>query len=309
MALLLATPASAASGLVIERIVAVVEDRVVLLSEVESVVDDIMRAEPPPAGMDPDAYRKSRRAEVLDTLIAEKLLEQEIKKLRIEVSDAEVERIIEGTKQQNNLDDKKLKQALAQQGLTLAEYREGLKKQLMKAKIIQLKVKNRVQVTDQDVKSVYAQRQALNATDYRVRARHILFLVPKGSDAGPAKKKADAALARLKTGADFAKLAAEVSEGPSAKKGGALGVFGRGEMVPEFERAAFAAEPGKVVGPVRSPFGWHLILVDERVASSERPLDQVEDELRNRLYEEEVERVFRSYIEDLKKHAHIEIRD
>lgn len=306
-----AAPKKAAAekdGIVVERIVAIVDDRVVLLSEVDSVIEDIMRAEPPPPGTDPKAYRQARREEVLDTLIAEKLLEQEIQKLRIDVSAAEVDRIIEGTKQQHNLDDDKLKQALAQQGLTLQEYREGLKKQLMKAKIIQLKVKNRVQVTDEDVKSTYQKRQALDAREFKVRARHMLFLVPRGGDEGPAKQKALAAKQRVDAGADFAAVAQEVSEDPTAKNGGALGVFSRGEMVAEFEKVAFSTEPGTVAGPVRTQFGWHLILVDERVPLQSAPLDQVEEDLRNRLYEAEIERAFKGYIEELKRKAYIEVR-
>lgn len=305
-----AAPAKApyADAPVVERIVAIVDARVVLLSEVESVVADIMRAEPPPPGVDANTYREARRREVLDTLIAERLLEQEIQKLRIDVTDAEVDRIIEGTKQQHGLDDVKLRQALAQQGLTLEEYREGLKKQLMKAKIIQLKVKNRVQVTDQDVKSTYAKRQALDAREFKVRARHILFLVPQGADDGPARQKALAAKRRIEGGEAFADVAMELSEGPTAKNGGNLGVFGRGEMVPEFERVAFTAAPGKVSDPVRTQFGWHLILVEERVPIASAPLEQVEEDLRNRLYEEEVERAFKGYIEELKRKAHIEVR-
>lgn len=294
-------------GRVVERIVAVVESDVVLLSEVESVVDDIMRAEPPARGVDAKAYREQRRREVLDTLIAEKLIEHEIKKLRIDVSEREVDRIIEATKAQHGLDDQKLAQALAQQGLTLAEYKDGLKKQLMKAKIIQLKVKNRVQVTDEQVKTTIAQQRAESAREYKVRARHILFLVPEGQDDGAAKARAEAALARLRAGADFAALANELSEGPSAKNGGALGVFGRGEMVPEFEKAAFGTEPGKVVGPVRTPFGWHLILVEERIAV-EGPGGNVEEQIRQQLYEAEVERAFQQYIEELKRSSYIDVR-
>lgn len=295
-------------GLVVERIVAVVDDRVVLLSEVESVVEDMMRAEPPPPGIDRKAYADARRKEVLDTLIAEKLLEREVQKLRIEVTDEEVLRVVESTKAQHGLDDQKLAAALAQQGLTLAEYKDGLKKQLMKAKIIQLKVKNRVQVTDQDVKNTYAKHQAEQSKDFKVRASHILFLVPDGETGDKARERALVAKQRIAAGEDFGAVAGEVSEGPGSGKGGSLGVFGRGEMVPEFERAAFDATPGEVVGPVRTPFGWHLILVEERVAGPARPLEEVEDQVRDQLYEAEVERAFRSYIEDLKKQAHIEIR-
>lgn len=300
-------PVAEMRGQMIERVIAVVNDDVVLLSEVESVVDDMMRAEPPKAGIDPMAYRKARRLEVIDTLVAEKLLEQEIRKLRIDVSDEEIERIIEGTKAQHGLDDQRLEQALAQQGLTLTEYKDGLRKQLMKAKIIQLKVKNRVQVTENEVKTRAAQSRALNQADFRVRARHILFLVKDEAEADEAQKRAEAAKARIEAGEDFATVAQEVSEGPSAKNGGSLGVFGRGEMVPEFERAAFTAEPNQLVGPIRTAFGWHLIWVEERVAQ-EQSADAMEAQIRAQIYEAEVERAFKQYLEELKKAAYIDVR-
>src|SRR5581483_3803962 len=119
-----------------------------LLSEVESMLDQMMQAEPPPPGMDPERARAQRRDEILDTLIAEKLLDDEVKKLRIDVTDGEIDRVVQGTMQEHKLTMDQLKMALAHQGLTLEEYRDGLKKQLTKMKIVQLKVKNRVQVDD-----------------------------------------------------------------------------------------------------------------------------------------------------------------
>lgn len=79
-------------------------------------------------------------------------------------------------------------------------------------------------------------------------------------------------------------------------------------MVPEFERAAYTAEPGKVVGPVRTAFGWHLILVEERVALKSKPEEQALDDIRKRLFENEMEAQFRQYLEELKRQAYIERR-
>ena len=298
-----------AKGRVIERIVAVVNDNVVLQSEVETVFDQMMQAEPPPAGVDPAAYREAHRKEIIDTLVAEKLLEEEVRKLRIDVTDAEIDRVIEATKREHKLDDAQLKEALGHQGLSLEDYRDGLKKQLTKMKIIQLKVKSRVQVSDNDVKSTLAQQKTLNAAEYRVKARHILFMVAPGSDPGPAKARADRTLARLQKGESFDELAAELSDDTATKKrGGSLGEFGRKEMVPEFEKAAFAAQPGAVVGPVRTSFGWHIIKVDERVAAPEKTGDAALEDIRQRLYESEVEQQFKRYLEELKKSAFIEVR-
>lgn len=306
---LLAAVPEAPPAVVIDSIVAVVNKSVVLRSEVEGVLDQMMQAEPVPPGADVAKAREARRAEIMETLITEKLLEEEVRKLRIDVTDAEVDRVVKGTMQEHGLDEDKLKLALQRQGLTLDEYKDGLKKQLTKMKIIQLKVKSRVQVNDQDVKSNYAQRKALDAGEFRVRARHILFLVPPGENGRAQEARAQEAMARLQSGARFAELAKEISEDPGSKeRGGDLGEFGRGEMVPEFERAAFGAEPGKVVGPVRSPFGWHVILVDERVALKAKPEEEALADIRKRLFEDEMEAQFRQYVEELKRNAFIERR-
>ena len=300
--------AQAEDAIVIERIVAVVDDQVVLSSEVDGLLEQVMQQAPAPPGTDSKALEKERRDEIVESLIAEKLLEAEVRKLRIDVTEAEVERVVQATMQENNLDDDKLKMALARQGMNIDDYKSGLKKQLTKMKIIQLKVKSRVNVTDQDVQA--AARRGGKTSEYRVHARHILFLVPPDGAQNEAKHQAALqAKKRLDAGAKFEDVAAELSEDPGSKtRGGDLGEFGRGDMVPEFEAAAFAAEPGAVVGPVKTAFGWHLILVDERVTAAPKSSDQVMEGLRQKLYESEVEQQFKQYIDELKRDAWIDRR-
>jgi peptidyl-prolyl cis-trans isomerase SurA len=308
------TPATATTPddlVVVERIAAVVDDQLVLLSEVEAVVDQMKSAQPPPEGVDKVAWLAQRRAQVLDGLIAERLLDAEVRKLHVEVTDAEVDRVVQATMQENGLTEDTLKMALGQQGMTLGEYRDQLKKQLTKMKIVQLKVKSRVSVTDEDVKTAARQEERAFAKVgfSRVHARHILWLVPPGGDGEEQKKKALSARTRLSAGEDFAALAAAESEDPGSKgRGGDLGTFGRGEMVPEFERAAFSAPLGVVVGPVRSAFGWHLIRVEEQFAQEAVDPAAAAAALRQKLYEKEVETQFQNYIEELKRDAFIERR-
>jgi parvulin-like peptidyl-prolyl isomerase len=197
--------------------------------------------------------------------------------------------------------------------MTLVDYREQLKKQLTKMKIVQLKVKSRVNITDIDVDTVKKQQERAAKTAgenfSRVHARHILFLVPAGAAGDDQKQKALTVLGELSRGADFAEVASRESEDPGSKaRGGDLGTFGRGEMVAEFERAAFAAPLHKVVGPVRSSFGWHLILVDEHVADAPVDAAVAAENIRNELYKKEVEVQFAQYLEELKRDAFIERR-
>ncbi|MDP2339477.1 MAG: peptidylprolyl isomerase [Deltaproteobacteria bacterium] len=316
LALALALPAAAAEGdVVVERVIAVVDNAIVLASEVETIVEQLATQQPIPPGVDQAAVLKERRSQVLDTLIAEKLLDAEVRKLRIDVTAAEVDRIVKATMNENNLTEETLKMALGRQGLTLDEYKDQLKKQLTKMKIVQIKVKSRVNVTDTEVKTAAKQKEkekergASSLGFSKVRARHILYLAPAGTDAEEPKRKAMAARARLEAGESFSDLATAESEDPGSKgRGGDLGAFERGQMVPEFERAAFEAPVGKVVGPVRTPFGWHLILVDERIADAPGDPEKALEDLREQLYQKEVEAQFTQYIEELKRDAFIEKR-
>lgn len=178
----------------------------------------------------------------------------------------------------------------------------------MKAKIIQLKVKSRVQISDQEVRTMMASQRTKASKRFKVRARHIVFLVRDPAEEAAAREKARKAMDRVMAGEDFAEVAKDVSEGPSAPAGGQLGIFGKGEMVPEFEEAAFSAEVGVPVGPVRSPFGWHIIRVDERVSMADDGQSELEDQVRQRIYEREVEGAFQRYIDELKQKAFIELR-
>jgi parvulin-like peptidyl-prolyl isomerase len=295
--------------IVVDRIVGVVNKQIILQSELELLLEQMMAAEPIPPGQDRDKVRVERKKMLLETLIAEKLLDDEVKKLRVDVTDAEVDRVVKGTMGEHGLNEEQLKMALARQGLTLEEYREGLKKQLTKMKIIQLKVKGRVQVDDQTVKGVLHQREALNASEYNVRARHILVVVAPGSDGKAEKARSLEARKKIEGGAKFEDVAAEYSDDASNKaRGGDLGVFGRNEMVREFEKEAFAAKPGDLVGPFRTEFGWHLLRVDERIPFKSQAPEKALEDIRNRLYASEVETQFNNYIEELKRNAHIERR-
>lgn len=301
----------AVESVVVERIAAVVDRAVVLQSEVDTILEQFEQAMPVPAGVDATAVRRERRSQILDTLIAEKLLEAEVKKLRVDVTDAEVDRAIAGLMKDNNLTDDTLKMALGRQGMTLADFKTQKKKELTKMKIVQLKVRSRVSVTDEDVKTARKQQERKTAAlGYsKVRARHVLYLVAQGNDGEAQKKKALAARVRLEQGADFAELAAAESEDPGSKaRGGDLGAFGRGEMVPEFESAAFEAPVGKIVGPIRSAFGWHVIRVDERLMDAPADAEKATEALRNQLFSKELESQFEQYLDELRRDAFIDRR-
>jgi peptidyl-prolyl cis-trans isomerase D len=167
-----------------------------------------------------------------------------------------------------------------------ATYLVGEKRKAKYLLVETAKTRAGVHVSDADIQKEYN----ANAETYRkgeeVKARHILYKADAGNDAA-AKAKAEAAVRKLKGGADFAALAKAESDDPGSKaSGGELPPFGRGQMVKEFEEAAFAAEPKQIVGPLKSPFGWHVIQVEEKTPPRVQPLFEVAPAIRARLQEQ-----------------------
>ncbi|MEW5852613.1 MAG: peptidylprolyl isomerase [Myxococcota bacterium] len=296
----------------VERVVAVVNDDVVLLSEVEEQLVPLLGTLPPSLK---DQERQKRVAEmrkdILEGLIADRLLQQQVEELQVDVTSDEIDRAIQEVKNQNRLDDEGLKQALAQQGMTMNSYRETMRKQMLKAKIINLKVRSKLSLTDKDIESAVARRARLQKEEFKVHARHALFAVPEGAPAeqeAQQKARAEELLKRAKAGEDFPTLVRTLSDPATASNGGDLGFFKRGDIMPAFEQAAFSTPPGEVTGPVRTPLGWHVIQVVERKSLETRSKDQIRDDLREQLINEELERAFKRYISELRKDAHVEVR-
>src|SRR5437764_2815010 len=201
------------------------------------------------------------------------------------------------------------RQSLAQKGLSLETVRESLKRQQLTIRLLQYKVKPR-RVSDEEVQAAYAS-MTRNA-EIEVRARDIFIAVPDGATAtqqSAARAKADAALRRIREGESFAKVARDVSDGPTAKEGGDLGYFRRGQMLPQLEQAAFALQPGEPSGLIRAvgaAGGYHLVTVEDRRQLAARPLAEVQEEIRNRLTAESVMKEREHYLSQLRKTAQLD---
>lgn len=304
----LATAGLARAELV-DRVAAVVNDDIIPLSEVEQ------RAAPELAqlaSVSDAAEREKERTKTLhaalEQLIGEKLLGEQMKDQGIVVTEQDVQAGIDEVKKENGFtSDEQLAQALGSQGFTVASYRDFMRSQIGRLRLIRMKVGQKVKVTDADLKAAYAKMKRQSAKDFEVHARHILIQVPSTATAEEVEAAHQKALALAeearKPGVDFAELAKKSSQGPSAKDGGDLGFFSRGTMVPEFDRVAFSLEPGQVSEPVRTQFGWHVIKVVERRAAEVKPFDEVKAHLQEKLGREQMEKYTTQYIAELRQNA------
>jgi len=294
---------------VIDRIVAIVEGEPILLSELDLAkspyLSNVMAIDNPEHRAEKEQQLTTA---VLEQLIDEHLLKRQIKTLGIVVEDREIEMAIEDILERNKLDRDRLRETLEQQGKSFDEYRDELREQLSRLKLINMKIKGQVEVSEEDVENYLTQNRP--AEEEELHARHILFkLAPDApeEEVAAVTARAQEVLARARAGEDFAELAKAFSQGPTAPKGGDLGFFKRGQMVPDFENAAFALNAGQLSEPVRTSFGLHLIEVVERRAVTS-PASPERDRVRQGLYQQAMERKLQLWLEELKKTSNIEYK-
>ena len=306
----LATPAP--QGRVLDRVAATVNGEVVTLMELEERAGpELRRADAQPAGAARDKARARALKAAFDAVTAERLFQGQVAALGVEITEPEIDAVIDDVKRRNNLDDARLDEALRAQGLERASYRKAVKRDLESMRLVQLKIRNKVKVTDEDVKNYWQTHPQEFRASEEVRVRHIFLPLPRDADAADTARVnaiADKALARLKAGEDFAKVAREMSQGPSASEGGELGWLRRGTVQPEVEKVAFALQPGEISGLIRTPPGIQLLKVEERRGGGARPLEEVKEEVRDRLVNEQGDTYRTQYIAELRKDAVIEVK-
>ncbi len=248
------------------------------------------------------------KGNILETLIDRELLYQKSQKDGIKISKGEVDKQIEGLKKQFP-EKGSFEKALKSVGLTQSELETQIKRQLAVKKMIDKEIAPTVKISDKEAKAFYDSHEKIFKRPEEVRASHILIKVgPKATkkEVATARKKIEAAQKRLKKGEKFAKVAKEVSEGPSAKNGGDLGFFRRGQMVKPFEDAAFGMKVGQVSGIVRTRFGFHIIKVTGKKPASMVAFAKVEDKIKAYLKQKKIQDEVQAMLKSLRKHAKIE---
>lgn len=242
-----------------------------------------------------------------DTLIANILLNNAAEASSLAVSDAELDKKITeikaGVPEGQSLED-----ILATNKVDFSEWKKDLRSQMLVSKLVEEKTASVEEATPVEAATFYQENLDAFKTPESVRASHILIAVkPDDTDATKAEKKAK--IIKLKNqiaaGASFETVAAENSDCPSSQRGGDLGSFSRGQMVPEFEKVAFTQEVGTVSDVVETQFGYHLIKVTDHQPESTQSLSEVSENLINYLTNQKKQKALADYIGTLRKSANI----
>lgn len=181
------------------------------------------------------------------------------------------------------------------------EYQETLEKMKneLASHMAATGVMDGVAVTDEEARAYYDENPGQFVSEEKVRARHILT---------DTEQQAGKAAEEIAAGKAFSDAAKEYSTCPSKEKGGDLGYFGRGQMVPEFEKAAFEGKIGEVTGPVKSQFGYHLIVVDDRQKGAALEFSEVKEKLLEKLLQQKKQRVYMETVKELERKYGVERR-
>ena len=303
---------TAAVEMKLPDVVADVEGEPLPKGELETALKNAVRTQ----GMDlsvldkmPAAQRAQTYKMVLDGLILERLVAKRSSK--VEVKDEEVEERLMQIKK-GYPDEEAFKKQVEASGYTLDRVVKDVRSSIQQQRWIEEQKKGGVaKVTDADAEEFYKGNPEQFKQPEMVKASHILVKLgeqTKEEDVAVKEKIAKELLDRVKGGEDFAKLALEMSEDPSAKQNkGDLDFFTREQMVPEFSKAAFEAKSGDIVGPVKTQFGFHIIKVTDRKEASVMSLDEVKPRLVSFLENRKSDEFVRKMLKELREKAEVKV--
>jgi parvulin-like peptidyl-prolyl isomerase len=299
------------SEAVVDRVVAVVNQEIITLSEVEKFValqkEEIVAED----RLEKQEQVQALCRKVLDRLIEEKLIDQEAKKSGVKVSSKDVEAMVEEVKRRNAITQEGLEKALAAEGLTLETYKKQIEKNLQRQRLIHREVKVEEKAGEKELREFYQENISRYRTNETYRPGQILFLIPKGAppqEIREIRKKCQSVLEKIKKGEDFGEMALLYSEDGSNKVRGDLGYFRKGELLPVFEREALRLKVGEVSGIIRTEFGFHIIKLLDRKGADPLPFEEVRERVKVDYHNAEAEKAFLQFLSKLKEKAVIEIK-
>jgi peptidyl-prolyl cis-trans isomerase SurA len=305
----------------LDRVVAVVNDDVITLSELEKEGEKFYRdiSAKAPAEKLAETLQKARE-EVLNRLIEKRLIAQKAKADKISVSDDEVENTFQQMRQQSGLSAADFLGKMKEEGMTEGLYKEQLRQQILQSKLVSADVRSKVAVTDDEILDYYDTHYTSQVSKGGLYLLQIglAWRDPKNPDASDevlrvnkleARKKAEEVYQLAKKGEDFKALAKKYSDLPSAADGGDIGVFQLDEMAPYMQGAVKDLQPGGISEIIETPEGYQffkLLNNQDGTIVIKTPLEQVKEEIRDTLYEERLKKAYDEWFNNLKNQAYIQ---
>lgn len=294
----LAPVSPARAAVLTDRIVAVVNSELIMLSELKAETESAeARLKAQYRGADLDRRIRQTELDALARMIETKLQLQLAKSRGMEVTDEEVAAAIKEMRRQGEKIDESNPAVM-----------RGIKDQIALLKVADREVRSILLVSEIELQRYYMQHQSRFLLPDEYRISQILLVPRSGEDRAQVRARAQEAYAELKQGKPFADMVLRYSDGPEASKGGALGFVRQGELLPPIERAMAGLEVGQIAEPVETPKGMHILRLDEKVPPGFRPFAEVRTEIQGLVYRQKNEDGFQRWLKELKNKAYIEVK-
>ncbi|MBU2488939.1 MAG: SurA N-terminal domain-containing protein [Proteobacteria bacterium] len=301
--------APGAGAEVVDRIVAVVNNEVITLSDLNKLYEPV-RAEVGKSGYPPEAEEKmlySIREEILNKMVENKLSDQEIERLGITISNEQVDTAIEGMKSSQRITDDDLRGMLLADGITMEEYRKSIREQLLRSRLMNRQVSSGVVVTEEDVKEYYDSHAEEFGGKREVHLRQILRRVPEDAsrtEKERIRKNVEEARKLLEKGHAFEEVERSHSDIPGR---GDPGFFRVEQLAPELVSALPGMKPGDFSPVLENENGYLVFdLVEER-ETKPTPLEEVRGKIEQKLYNQVVDQKYEKWLSSMKESAYIKI--
>lgn len=293
---------------IVDRIVAQVNDDIITLSDLNREMAEIRQELSGKfSGQQLEDEIKKAQKDVLDELIRQKLLLQKGNELGFGANvDVQVSAFLERVRKENKFKDmEELEKAAAQQGLTLPALRERIRRQIITQGVVNEFVGSRITLLSQELEKFYRDHAAEYTIPEEVSLSEIV--IPSDGNAAEAESKANEIHQRLTQGEAFATLASQYSKGPTAAKGGGIGTYQTAKLNPDIANAIANVKEGDVTPVLKTRDGLVIYRVDTRKPTTVKPLEDVRDEIRDRIWKQKFQPEYERFISQLKEDAYIQI--
>ncbi len=301
-------PAITPHGEVVEDVVARINDQIISRSDIERAEQQLTNDAQQNKMNSGDMTLAQR--DMLRDMIDEQLLLSKAKQLGLN-ADADVIRQLDDIRKKNNmasLDD--LEKAARAQGVSFEDFKAQIRNQILKQEVVRDEVGRRLQLSQADETKYYEAHKADFQQPEQIRLSEILIPLADTASAeqiAQAQAKADDVKAQLTKGSDFADLAKKYSGGPSAAQGGDLGLFKHGALASVLEEETFTLKPGETTKPIRTRQGFVILKVTEHNAAGPMPLKDVEPQIQEAVYMQQMQPALRAYLTKLREESYVQL--
>ncbi len=302
------------NAVIVDRIVAVVNDKVITLSELKKKAEPLFKQY---ISIDMTEEEKQKRqqqimAQVLPQLVDDVLVQEEIEKNGLTASDREVEQAIQSICAQNGITRDEFVEKLKGQEYSIEQYKKQIKRQIERTRLIQSEVKSKIVVTDDDITNYYVNSMGGSSYGGPYYELSMINIAPEDPEdpasKAAAEKKAIEAYKKLRGGASFEEIAAEYSSLSSASDGGKLGKFSADEMDPFIRKIILKLKPGEFSKVIDMPNGYQIFKLNGISNAEDVEIPDLEkEEIRKKLYNQKLEERFQEWLNDLRAKSAIKI--